>query len=79
MNNSALTGVKSALGQFQASYDYWMKDKKTATVPFFDRKYLPGMYSTMSKSTDGIITGQLTPKDAADQAKTAFENLKTKK
>lgn len=79
MNNSALAGVKSALGQFQTSYDYWMKDKKTATVPFFDRKYLPGMYSTMSKSTDGIITGQLTPRDAADQAKTAFENLKTKK
>ncbi|AKV55780.1 putative ABC transporter substrate-binding protein [Bifidobacterium actinocoloniiforme DSM 22766] len=76
MNDSALTGVKSALGQFQTTYDYWVKDKKTKTVPFFDRAYLPnGMYNTLYKSTDGLITGQLTPESAADQVKSSFDSL----
>lgn len=80
MNNSALTGVKSALGQFQETYDYWMNDQKTRTVPLFDRAYLPGgMYNTLSKSTDGLITGQLNPQSAADQAKTSFDSLRAKK
>ncbi|MCT6836792.1 MAG: ABC transporter substrate-binding protein [Bifidobacteriales bacterium] len=80
MNNSALTGVKSALGQFQETYDYWMNDQKTKTVPLFDRTYLPGgMYNTLAKSTDGLITGQLNPQSAADQAKTSFDSLQTKK
>ncbi|RBP99634.1 ABC transporter substrate-binding protein [Bifidobacterium xylocopae] len=79
MNDSALTGVKSALGQFQPTFDYWTKQQKTRTVPFFDRTYLPGLYSTMSKSTDGLITGQLTPQEAAGQVQTAFENAKSKK
>ncbi|WP_055426685.1 ABC transporter substrate-binding protein [Bifidobacterium aesculapii] len=76
MNDSALEGVDSALGQFQDTYDYWVNEKKTQTVPFFDRVYLPnGMYTTLSKSTDGLITGQLTPQAAADQVKTSFDSL----
>ncbi|KFI45902.1 carbohydrate ABC transporter substrate-binding protein, CUT1 family (TC 3.A.1.1.-) [Bifidobacterium bohemicum] len=76
MNDSALKNVPAALGQFQDTYDYWVNEKKTQTVPFFDRKYLPnGMYTTLAKSTDGIITGQLSPSAAADQMKTSFESL----
>lgn len=76
MNDSALTGAKSALGQFQSSYDYWVHEKKTKMVPFFDRKYLPGgMFNTLAKSTDGLLTGQLTPQAAADQVKSSFDSL----
>lgn len=80
MNDSALTGVTSALGQFEPSYNYWVNERKTKTVPFFDRIYLPnGMYNTLAKSTDGLITGQLNPQSAADQVKTSFESLKNQK
>ncbi|MCT6918361.1 MAG: extracellular solute-binding protein, partial [Bifidobacteriales bacterium] len=76
MNDSALTGVKSALGQFEPTYNYWVNEKKTKLVPFFDRKYLPnGMYNTLAKSTDGLLTGQLTAQAAADQVKTSFNSL----
>ncbi|WEV67484.1 ABC transporter substrate-binding protein [Bifidobacterium sp. ESL0769] len=76
MNDSALKNVPAALGQFQDTYDYWVNEKKTSKVPFFDRKYLPnGMYITLSKSTDGLITGQLTPESAAEQVKTSFNSL----
>lgn len=76
LNDSALTGVNSALGQFQPTYDYWVKEQKTPRVPFFDRKYLPnGMFNTLGKSTDGIITKQLTPQAASDQVKSSFNSL----
>lgn len=76
MNDSALKNVPAALGQFKDTYDYWVNEKKTQTVPFFDRKYLPnGMYTSLAKSTDGIITGQLSPSAAADQMKTSFNSL----
>lgn len=76
MNDSALKGINSALGQFQDTYDYWVNNQKTRTVPFFDRAYLPnGMYNTLAKSTDGLITGQLTPQSAAEQVKTSFNSL----
>jgi raffinose/stachyose/melibiose transport system substrate-binding protein len=76
MNDSALKGVNSALGQFQDTYDYWVNDQKTRTVSFFDRAYLPnGMYNTLAKSTDGLITGQLTSESAAEQVKTSFNSL----
>lgn len=76
LNDSALEGVDSALGQFQDTYDHWVREEQTMTVPFFDRAYLPsGMYTTLSKSTDGLITGQLTPQAAAEQVKTAFDSL----
>lgn len=40
-------------------------DKKTTTVPVFDRVYLPnGMWNTLT-TTDGLITGQSDPKGAA--------------
>lgn len=76
MNDSALEGSTSALGQFQTTYDYWVNEKKIQSVPFFDRKYLPnGMYTTIGKSTDGVISGQQTPLAAAQQVKTSFDSL----
>ncbi|MDF7665987.1 ABC transporter substrate-binding protein [Bifidobacterium sp. ESL0745] len=73
MNNSALSNVDSALGQFQDTYDYWVTQKKTKTIPLFDRSYMTGIFQMLSKSTDGLLTGQLTPQAAADQVKSAYE------
>ncbi|RBP97961.1 ABC transporter substrate-binding protein [Bifidobacterium aemilianum] len=76
LNDSALKNVDSALGQFEDSFKYWVSDKRADTVPFFDRTYMPsGMYSNFSKSTDGIIAGQLSPSAAAEQVKTSFYGL----
>lgn len=75
-NDSALEGIDSNIGQVADTYNYWIDEQKTQTVPYFDRIHLPnGMYTTLSKSTDGLITGQLTPQAAADQVKTSFDSL----
>lgn len=79
-NDSALEGITVNLGKINDTYEKWVTEKKTRTVPFFDRIYLPdGMWDTLCKSTDGLITGQLDAKGAADQMNTNFQTMWAKK
>lgn len=79
-NDSALEGIDVNLGKINDTYEKWVTEKKTRTVPFFDRIYLPdGMWDTLCKSTDGLITGQLDAKGAADQMNTNFQTMWAKK
>lgn len=79
-NDSALDGIDVNLGKINDTYDYWVNEKQTRTVPFFDRIYLPdGMWDTLCKSTDGVITGQLDAKGAADQMSNSFTTMWAKK
>lgn len=77
MNNSALSNVDSSLGQFQDTYDYWVKDKKTKLIPLFDRSYMIGIFQMLTKSTDGLISGQLTPQEAGEQVKTMYNTKRS--
>ncbi|KFI53830.1 ABC transporter substrate-binding protein [Bifidobacterium callitrichos] len=75
-NAPVFDDVEMNIGQLADSYKTWVTDKKTTTVPVFDRVYLPnGMWSTLTTTTDGLITGQSDPKGAASQMKTAFDSL----
>lgn len=75
-NAPALTGVTGDMGKLADTYDYWINQQKSLTVPFFDREYLVnGIWNTMITTTDGVITGQLTPQAAAEQMKTQYDSL----
>lgn len=75
-NAPVFDDVEMNIGQLSDSYDYWVTEQETVTVPVFDRVYLPnGMWSTLTTTTDGLITGQSSPKDAAKQMKTSFDSL----
>lgn len=72
----AIEGVEANLGVMSDSYDTWITEKNTKTVPVFDRVYLPnGIWSTMCTTTDGLVTGQMDPNAATEQMKTQFESL----
>ncbi|QTX05178.1 ABC transporter substrate-binding protein [Agromyces archimandritae] len=73
---SGLTDAEPDLGEIQASYDTWVTPGELPTKPFFDRVSLPsGMWATMIATTDSVITGQATAKEAAEQMKTEFDTL----
>ena len=75
-NAPVFDDVEMNIGQLADSYDQWVTEAQTRTVPVFDRVYLPnGMWSTLTTTTDGLITGQSDPQGAADQMKTAFDGL----
>ncbi|XCB30234.1 extracellular solute-binding protein [Arcanobacterium hippocoleae] len=66
--DSGLANAKVDLGKIQPSIDKYVTSGKFPTKPFFDRVYLPGgMWDTIVKSSDGVITGQLSSADAAKQ------------
>ena len=75
-NPPAFDDVEMNIGQLSTSYDYWVTQEQTRTVPVFDRVYLPnGMWDTLTSTTDALITGQSAPADAAQQMKTSFDSL----
>lgn len=75
-NPPAFDDVEMNIGQLSTSYDYWVTEQQTRTVPVFDRVYLPnGMWDTLTSTTDALITGQDTPDEAAQQMKTSFDSL----
>ncbi|MCI1217402.1 ABC transporter substrate-binding protein [Bifidobacterium crudilactis] len=75
-NAPAISGVEANIGQLADTYNYWVEEKKTQTYPIFDRVYLPnGMWNTLCTTTDGLLTGQSDPGNAASQMKTSFESL----
>lgn len=75
-NASAFTDVEPSLGVVTDSYNYWVTEKQTRTIPIFDRVYLPnGMWNTMTTTADGLITGQTDPEGATEQMETSFISL----
>ena len=71
---AGLTNSKSDLGKLSEYYD---KYKDVETVPYFDREYLPsGMWETLCSTGTGILTNQLTVKQAVEQAKSNYDRLK---
>jgi len=60
-----------------ASYDAFVKPGDLPLKPYFDRVYLPnGIWDTMVTTTDGVITGQMTPADAVKQMKSSYDSLR---
>jgi len=72
-----LTNATSDLGVLSASYDAFVKPGELPLKPYFDRVYLPnGIWDTMVTTTDGVITGQMTPADAVQQMKSSYDSLR---
>ena len=72
-----LTNATSDLGILTASYDTFVKPGELPLQPYFDRVYLPnGIWDTMVTTTDGVITGQMTPADAVKQMKSSYDSLR---
>lgn len=72
-----LTNATSDLGVLTASYDAFVKPGDLPLKPYFDRVYLPnGIWDTMVTTTDGVITGQMTPADAVKQMKSSYDSLR---
>ena len=77
--DSGLNNVKVDLGKIQPSVDKYVTSGDFPTKPFFDRVYLPnGMWSTLVKSSDGVITGQMSSADAAKQMADQYGTLSQK-
>lgn len=75
-NAPAFTDVSPSVGQLETSFDYWVTEQETRTVPIFDRAYLPnGMWNSITTTADAMITGQATPAEGAAQMATAFGSL----
>ncbi|UWF77467.1 MULTISPECIES: ABC transporter substrate-binding protein [Microbacterium] len=71
-----LTNAESDLGVLTESYETFVAPGEVPLKPYFDRVYLPnGIWDTMVSTTDGVITGQMTPADAVAQMKSSFDSL----
>ncbi|WP_422935161.1 ABC transporter substrate-binding protein [Sinomonas sp. P47F7] len=71
-----LTDAKSTPGPLSSSYDEYVTQKKTQTVPYFDRVYLPnGAWSTMGNGTDAVITKQSDVNSAVQQMASTYKSL----
>lgn len=73
---SGLTNIEVDLGSIQPSFDKYVGPGDIPTMPFFDRVYLPnGMWDTIITTTDGVINGQMTSQEAAQQMADQYETL----
>ena len=72
-----LTNAESDLGILTASYEEFVAPGEVPLQPYFDRVYLPnGIWDTMVTTTDGVLTGQMTPEDATAQMKSSYDSLR---
>ncbi|MDT0157904.1 extracellular solute-binding protein [Microbacterium sp. ARD32] len=72
-----LTNAESDLGVLTSSYEQFVEPGTLPLQPYFDRVYLPGgIWDTMVTTTDGVITGQLTPEKATEQMKSSYDSLR---
>ena len=70
---SGLTTVTADLGGLTDSMEL---TKVLATVPYFDRVYMPsGSWDSIVATTDGIVTGQMTIDEALDKMESDYNNL----
>jgi raffinose/stachyose/melibiose transport system substrate-binding protein len=71
-----LTNATSDLGVLSDSYKQFVAPNAFRLEPYFDRVYLPnGMWDTMVKTTDSVITKQSDPAAATAQMKAQFTTL----
>ena len=72
-----LTNAESDLGILTESYDQFVAPGDVPLQPYFDRVYLPnGIWDTMVTTTDGVLTGQMSPEDATAQMKSSYDSLR---
>lgn len=72
-----LTNAESDLGILTASYEQFVEPGEIPLKPYFDRVYLPnGIWDTMVTTTDGVLTGQMSPEDATAQMKSSYDSLR---
>lgn len=70
---AGLSSVESDLGKLTMDYQKWSDIRR---FPYFDREYLPnGMWNVMCSIGNGVLTGDMTPKDAADKMEEQFNLL----
>jgi raffinose/stachyose/melibiose transport system substrate-binding protein len=70
---AGLTTAKSDMGKLTADYEKWAN---VPAYPYFDREYLPsGMWDTMCSTGTGVLSGDMTPEDAADKMLEDFNKL----
>lgn len=71
-----LTDAQMTPGPLTPSYDQYVTQAKTPSVPYFDRVYLPnGAWSTMGNNTDSIITKQSDVNGAVQQMESTYKSL----
>lgn len=69
-----LTTATADLGGLQASFDSYVG--KVATVPYFDRVYMPnGAWDSIVSTTESVLTKQASVSDALDKVAADFEQL----
>lgn len=72
-----LTDADSDLGILTSSYEQFVEPGDLPLQPYFDRVYLPnGIWDTMVTTTDGVLTGQMSPEDATAQMKSSYDSLR---
>ncbi len=71
---AGLTTATAETGILADSYEQW---KDIEAFPYFDRAFLPGgMWDTMCTTGTGLLSGEMTTQDAADQMLKDFDKLK---
>ncbi|MCC8109181.1 MAG: extracellular solute-binding protein [Planctomycetes bacterium] len=72
-NPTGLTNSSSDTGMLKPFYEKYASVK---TYPIFDRAYLPsGMWDTLCTTGAAVLTGSMTPEQAAEKTKGDFEKL----
>lgn len=70
---AGLTTATSDTGLLSDSYELW---KDVEAFPYYDRAYLPGgMWDTMCTTGTGVLSGEMSTQDAADQMLNDFTKL----
>ncbi len=70
---AGLSDSISDTGKLNADYESWVD---APAFPYFDRAFLPsGMWDTMCSTGGGILSGDMTPSDAAEKMKEDFTRM----
>lgn len=69
-------GLVTATSDTGILSDDFEKYAETVGSPYFDRVYLPsGMWDTLGATGAGVLSGEMTPKEAAERVQSDFEKL----
>lgn len=70
---AGLIDAESDTGRLADDYAMWAK---SSSFPYFDRAFLPGgMWDTMCSTGTGILSGDMSPEDAAAKMQEDFQRL----
>ncbi len=74
---AGIKGVVSDTGSLKGDYEKYSEIEGT---PFFDRAYLPsGMWNSLCTAGAGVLSGEVTPKEAAERLVADYNKLSGKK